>query len=870
MTGDWQRIRALFERASELPAARRAAWLDAEAGATGEIRREVDRLLTAAQVGATFLEPPGDATLAAHTAPPPALPARLGPFQVLERIGSVGMGTVLRARQDHPQREVAVKVVHAGFGSARLRERFQAEIDVLARLQHPGIAPVFEAGVEADGTAWFAMELLHDAAPITTHAQRGALDVAERLACFRAVCDAVQHAHQRGVIHRDLKPANILATPDGTVKVIDFGIARVVDADHRQRTLAGELLGTLAYMSPEQVEGGETDVRTDVYGLGVVLYELLAERRPFELEGMPLTAACRAIVERDAPAVRRDRPSLPPELDWIVARALRKDPGERYASVADLAADVDRCRRHEPVLAAPPGVAYRARKFVRRHRLAVAAGGIVLAVSIAAFVTTAIALVRTQHAEAAEREGRTAAEAANRRGTAALDFLLDVFASVNPSRDGRDIKMVDALARTAKDFDARLAGAPRIRAELGRTIGLSFLGLGKLDEAETHLRTCLSGYEREFGRDHAKTVRVAANLVQVLLERGQLDEAETLQQRTDAACEALPADDSLRVGIVINRANLQRARGDKVGAAATLRPLVDRLMVAKPDDRQTLVAMNLLAGVLHGLGKLDEAQPLYQAAVDGFAKRGEKDSPDALLALNNLGALRYSRGERETVLPLLEEVLATRRRVLGDSHPSTIGAMCNVASVHYGLGHFAPAAQGFRDALVAFGAYDKTDKDDQSVVQTLLANLATSERELEHLGEAIRLGERVLTVRTQKLGAGHDATLQTAAMVADAHRLARDFDRALAMFVDCRDRAQSASPPQWTNVYRAELGVARSLLGKADYAGAERSLLRCRELFDQAEGAAPVKGQLLRAEPLLVDLYLAWGKPEAAAHYREK
>ena len=853
MTSSWPRVRATFERALDLPPAARPAWVARELAGDAVAQHEVLRLLAAESAPPEFLAPP-------HAAPPP--PRRVGAFRLVSPLASGGMGTVWIAEQDEPQRRVAVKLMHEGLVAAAHAARFRAEGEILARLQHPGIAQVFGAGVEDSGVAWFAMELLADARPIT-EALRAA-PLAARLTAFVAACDAVQHAHERGVIHRDLKPANILRLADGAVKVIDFGIARVLDADHTQATREGELLGTLAYMSPEQVEGRDTDVRTDVYGLGVVLYELVTGERPFDLAGQPITVACRTIVERDAPTVRSRAPALPRELDWIVGRALRKDPTERYAGVAALAEDVRRLHRHEPVTAAPPGIAYRARKFVRRHRAFTAAAAVVLAVSIGAFATTAAALVRTQRAEAAERQGRRDAEAASQRAEAALAFLLSVFESVHPAEQGRDVRMVDALARAAATFDRELAAAPTIRAELGRTIGLALHGLGDLDQADAHLAESLAVHERCFGTDHAKTARLQVDVAALAIDRGRLDDAEAALARAAATLDALPADDPLRTACDLQRGNLLRARGERSAAITVLEPAVERLRRDAPDARQTLVACNLLAGVRQAEGDLDGAEALYRTAHDGFAARGEAESPDALVTTNNLLTVQNARGARAETVPEWERLIAARRRLLGEDHPTTIGTVVNFASVLFLLGRVDEAAMHFEAALAA---RSRTADDTDATVQTLLSGLAKIASVRGDLTAAARYGERVLAARRATFGDDHDLALLSATMLADVLRLQGAHDRALDLLRDTERRAAAASPPQWPHHYRARMGIAHTLLAKGVLDEAERLLLACRDEFARAEAASPLKGRLQRPEPVLAQLYRALGRDAEAEQF---
>jgi formylglycine-generating enzyme required for sulfatase activity len=394
----WAEIRAAFEAAAELPAEQRQAFLAARVGTDNELRREVDELLAAVDDSDGFLEPPPLGGFRVGT--------RIGRYEIVRALGSGGMATVYEAIQEQPHRRVALKVMRAGLGTTKALRRFQYESELLARLRHPGIALVHESGVLSDGvieTPWFAMELLDEALPITSFAERRQLSIDARLELFSQVCAAVHHGHQRGVIHRDLKPGNLLVEKGGQAKVIDFGIARTIDdelAESLALTMQGDIVGTLQYMSPEQVAGriDELDLRTDVYSLGVVLYELLTGALPHDLRGKPLPETSRIICESEPSRPSSRAPLLPRELDWIVLKAMAKEPERRYDTVDMLARDIGRFRRHEALTAGPPSAVYYLRKFVRRHRLAMTAAALLLATLIAGVVTTLVQKRRADRA----------------------------------------------------------------------------------------------------------------------------------------------------------------------------------------------------------------------------------------------------------------------------------------------------------------------------------------------------------------------------------------------------------------------------------------------------------------------------------------
>ena len=515
----FQRVQAAFLAARALPAGARAGFLDIECGGDPALRAEVEALLArdgptegvglldvpAVGLGAEALDAllpqaracPADAgrTSTEATGADPssagrrqrpgtstgALPAWVGSYRILGLLGEGGMGAVYRAEQRHPRRPVALKVVRPGLLSPRLRRRFELEAEVLGRLEHPGIAHIYEAGTADAGRGvpqpFFAMELV-EGRPLTDHARARRLNTAARLDLLARVCDAVQHAHQRGVVHRDLKPSNILVTEDGQPKVVDFGVARALDADVQGaaaaaatgHTEAGQVVGTLHYMSPEQA-GGEAhavDTRSDVYALGVVAYELLADRLPYTLAGRPLHEAVRAIREEEPDRLSSatgDR-ALRGDVETIVAKALAKEPARRYATAAELAADLRRHLNAEPIAARPPGTWYQLSKFARRNRAATVGAAATLAVLVAGVAVSAVFAVRATRASSDARTQRNTAVAAK---TAADDQARLATAAATRERQVR-LQLQGQQAALVSARDA--AEQNRLAAELRLAEGL--------------------------------------------------------------------------------------------------------------------------------------------------------------------------------------------------------------------------------------------------------------------------------------------------------------------------------------------------------------------------------------------------------------
>jgi WD40 repeat protein/predicted Ser/Thr protein kinase len=430
-----RRVEELFEQALDLEPARLAAFLDERCAGNAELRAAVEEMLRLdrrAQADDSFLRSPlarsrpqGDVGPTSLLQTPPAGPPAKGGappafplpvvarYRVVRLLSEGGMGTVYEAEQDNPRRTVALKVIRPGLASDFLLQRFAREAQILGRLHHPGIAQVYDAGVAAGGQPYFAMELIAGV-PLDRYAREQALDARGRLGLIARVCDAVQHAHEQGVIHRDLKPSNILVEPSGQPRVLDFGVARAADLDvtaAEGHTRTGQLIGTLSYMSPEQASGDPSalDPRGDVYALGVILYELLAHRLPYSLDGLPLPEAARVIREQEPSRLGSLDGHLRGDVETIVAKALAKDKARRYASAGELAADIRRHLANEPIRARPASALYQLRKFARRHKALVGAVLGVAAALVAGAVVSVLYAVRADHS--ARQAGENARQA---------------------------------------------------------------------------------------------------------------------------------------------------------------------------------------------------------------------------------------------------------------------------------------------------------------------------------------------------------------------------------------------------------------------------------------------------------------------------
>ncbi len=585
----WTRVKEVFGAALERRTRDRAALVADACGDDDEVRLEVERLLDQHTRATAFLEIPAAAHTpsdpVSSTTPGSGCPDRIGPYRVLEALGEGGMGTVYLAEQDHPRRTVALKVLRGGAASESTIRRFEHEAQALARLQHPGIAQVYEAGTSGSGPdrrPYFAMELVRGR-PLTEFAERHALGIRRRIELLIQVAEAVQHAHIKGVIHRDLKPANILVVEEEETerrrdeetknssliahrssrlaqpKVLDFGVARLTDSDLRvttHRTGAGQLVGTIPYMSPEQVAGDPlgVDTRSDVYALGVILFELLTRRLPHDVENKSLAEAARVIQDSAPSRLSRADRSLRGDLETIAGKALEKDKHRRYQSAADFAGDLRRYLASEPILARPPTTFYQLRKFAARNRVLVTAAAVVAAVLFAGVVGVTI---QWDRARAEARRARAAEEEAlsrlNTAGTAIglmVDFTEGELANL-PGATRARLK----LAEQSRDQVLRLAvgdeAARRMRqivAYAHQRVGEVKLVMGRVTEARDSFRASVAARETDLATnpDDPEARRSLAvgrwKLFEVAMAAGRLDDALADARFSAEAFQAIAAE----------------------------------------------------------------------------------------------------------------------------------------------------------------------------------------------------------------------------------------------------------------------------------------------------------------------------------------
>jgi serine/threonine-protein kinase len=840
----------------ELPVDARDVWLR-DRCPTG-IAAEVRALLDAYARADTFLERPAlDDTAAAgalegvfpvagaHAVP---IGARLGAYVITAHLGDGGMGQVFRARRadDQFDQQVAIKVVRAEIATPSMVERLRQERRILAALDHPNIARLLDGGVAADGRPYFAMEYVAGE-PITTYCDGKSLDVQQRLALFAAVCDAVQYAHQNLVVHRDLKPSNTLVTPEGQVKLLDFGIAKVLQAeDDETGRDAGEPLTRLGsgpmtpeYAAPEQVRGEAVTTATDVYALGALAYELLTGRGPHRLSSLTAAEVERAVTERDiarpSSAVSRATPGkhgemtpdaiasargtdphrlrrqLRGDLDTIVMTALQKDPARRYASAGAFVEDIRRFQKGRPIAARRDSVGYRSSKFVRRHAIGVTATALVLLSLVGGLIGMA------WQARVASREAAKAREVSR--------FLSSLFEVADPARtNATDVTALDLLNRGATRIETELAGQPDIQADMLLLVGRIYRDLGVYDRAQPLLERAMALRSASQGRNSVAVADAMAELARLWQDKGRSEEAERLQRDVLAIRRSGRRPDYAEVGKTLrDLASVLASRG-KHDEAEQLQREALALHEGSYGAEHVEIASDLegLQSILRVRGRSTEAIPIARRTLDMRMKLLGPDHLETATAMNNLAILLYEKWELPEAERLYRQVLAFDLRRLGEVHPNTATVTNNLAFVLRDRGQYDEAERLYRSALDLdrrlFG-------DEHPYVAQVMNNLAVLLAARGRDDEAERLFRESLAMFRRVYGDDHwrVGTVQgglAGVLSAKGDASAEQFFRTAVAHLE---RVLSPVHPSLEPVL---LGLARHLLGQGDPGAAEPLIRR--------------------------------------------
>jgi serine/threonine-protein kinase len=879
---DRRRVEELFEAALDRPPADRDRWLAGECGDDAELLREVRALLDASDRTSGLLERgPGSVARAALVEPPDR---RIGPYRLVAELGRGGMGVVHLGERDDGQfrQRVAIKLLLGGADAEELRHRFLTERQILASLSHPNIAQLLDGGVTAWQIPYLVMEYV-DGLPITAHCDRHRLDIDARLRLFQDVCTAVHYAHRNLVLHRDLKPSNILVTSDGRVKLLDFGIAKLLDPDflphplHVTRTGPGPM--TPQYASPEQVNGEPITTASDIYALGVVLYELLTGRLPYTAAALGLHELLAAVtgeqpdppsarvlavsaVESEPPWEARGTTSerlhrrLRGDLDAVVLMALRKEPERRYESVEQLAADVRRHLSGHPIVARRDAASYRLRRFVARHRWAMATAALLL-MMLAGYAVT----VTDQNRRI--RAALTQSVVDNTRATEMANLLISTFESGGDAAEDtalaalleRRLGRVEAAARQPRDRTRVLIALARIRRHLGEyaraaalleeALGLqdrlgddlladrsetrirladAYRNLDRLDEAEAILRRQIETDARRLGRNHPRVAWGLSELLYVLEEGAKYAAAEAVGREALGIRERLFGPDHPEVATsTIDLGLLLRRRGQFREAEMLLRRAVAMQRLFH-DDRswQVAEALNNLGLILVEIGRPRDAEPLLRESLETYRGIYGDHHPSVAVAMNSLARALSDQGHTSEPESLFARSLEIRRAAFGPNHPRVATALLALATHLLDRGDPVRAEPPLREALALWErTYARTHPD----VTRGYVTLARLLLEGGALDSAETLLQQALVAQDSALGPAHPHAAVT------SHHLAVTYAR------------------------------------RGAYAAAESLYLRAAAIYQaQLSAGAPRAGRL-RAE--LAELYTSWGRPEQALRYRQ-
>ncbi|GJM25926.1 MAG: hypothetical protein DHS20C16_23410 [Phycisphaerae bacterium] len=954
---DIRKAMAIFDEVCDLPPHERSGVLDRSCAGDTMLRSRVEQMLATEDDESAFLVESkhgvGARIVSEHLNANSAvgrMPDRIERYKIIRELGRGGMGVVYEAEQDAPKRRVALKLIQSTGMAPSLIKRFEREAFVLGQLQHPGIAHIYESGVaKVDGhpQPFLAMELVNGER-ITAYAKNRALNVRERLELMARVCDAVQHAHQKGVIHRDLKPANILvveqSTTSGTgtgtmsgnfsvddigqTKVLDFGVARLTDGDVQavtMQTTVGQIVGTLAYMSPEQVAGDPNgvDTRSDVYALGVVLFQLLTDRLPLDVSGVSVAEAARIIRDQDPTAVSTADRALRGDIETIVDKALEKDADRRYTSPAELSADLRRFLRDEPITARPASTLYQVRKFANRNRALV--GGVV-----ATFVALLVGLLGTGYylveareqfaraenerdeaiaaREEAEKQRKRTSKIAGFQANLLRDLRANEFGEnlirelqnelnsssatsddVGPEQSAENQLVIEALSevnstnvaravlsgmladRALKKINEGYTKDPVTESRLRYSVAQMYSNLGMLKEALDQSRLTLELEREHLGSDHKSTLASIDALALRYRQMGRVAEAEELFRESLRRRRRVQGDDhKLTLRTMGRLAALLHYKGDLGEAKKLMQTALDGSeRTYGPEDVRTLQRRNNYCALLLELGKIDEALACFQSVLETRERVSGLDHKQTIVVRNNLMGTLFKLGRFNEAEPVARDVLASNERVMGDKHPSTMMSMNNLGVVLLNQNRLNEAESLFRAAC---DSGRKSLNSEHEVRMKSTSNLIDALLALDRPAEAESYCHELIETRRSLDPPQPGLIAQTLEQLGQAHFQQKQYTDARDAWVECVELRADISNNHWlTNRARSQLGSALAALGQ--FNEAEALLLGSYRALDAQRDSIPlVAGAncLRDARQRIRELYQAWGKDHEADKWQDE
>ncbi|HEX6802356.1 MAG TPA: serine/threonine-protein kinase [Terriglobales bacterium] len=866
----WQRIQAVFHEASGLPEVERDGFVRARCGADQELAAEVLAMLKHDSGDGLLDRNLAETASQALSSPDPLAAKEFGAYRVIRLLGEGGMGTVYLAERKDLHTQVAVKVLRDAWLSPARRERFASEQRTLAQLNHPSIARLYDAAVLPDGTPYFIMEYI-EGVPLTHYCREKKCSIDERLGLFRAVCEAVLHAHGHAVIHRDLKPSNILVKADGGARLLDFGIAKQMESLDLQvdQTMTGLRLMTPAYASPEQIRGERIGIGTDVYSLGVILYELLAGEPPFDLSNLTPAEAASIIAEYDpgkpSAAVRRGGASRDSnafelsrtawaDLDVLCLTAMHKDPQRRYRSVEALIRDVDHYLRGEPLEARADTLGYRTAKFVSRNSNAVATATFVFAVIVAmiAFFTIRLAKARDAAMVEAARTQRI------------QQFMTNLFQggdeAAGPSDSLRVVTIVDRGVQQAKS----LSSDPKVQADLYENLGGIYQKLGKLDQADSLLRSALDERKTAYGTDSPEIAESLTALGRLRMDQGHLEEAEQLtRQGFEMESHYFPATHP-NVGkamVAYGEALAQRGFSDKALSMLEQAVQINSAPGVAPAD--LAAGLSALADAQYLAGHYESCKSLYLRLLEMHRKIYGERHPLVADDLSNLGAVQQDLGYYAESEKFDRQALEITQEYYGKDNPKTAAKLTSLGRALVFENKFDDGAAALEQALAiqerVYGAV-------HPLVAETLNELGNAASMRDHLDDAQEKFQRVVEIYKAIYGERHYTVGIAISNLAGISYDKKDYPRAEQLFREAVRIETESLGPDNVNTGIAQIKLGRTLLHEKRYQEAEVETLAGYE--NQKKQASGSNSFIRAARKDLVADYQAMNEPEKAAKYQ--
>jgi serine/threonine protein kinase len=876
----WRDMERLYHAALELEESARASFLKLACAGDDALELAVRSLLEHAEDAETFLEKPAlevaakelamsGGTHADIGAAGRPLPTAIGRYRIIRLLGEGGMGTVYEAEQDQPRRLVALKVIKPGLAAGERLWRFEHEAQALGRLQHPGIAQIYEASTADTGFGpqpYFAMELIRGLS-LQEYAKSNALNTRQRLALMVKICEAVNHAHQRGLIHRDLKPGNILVDETGQPKILDFGVARVTGSDEQatRQTDLGQLVGTLAYMSPEQVMADplEMDIRSDVYSLGVILYELLSGRLPYNVNHRPLHVALETIQRDDPTSLSSIDRQFRGDVETITGKALEKDKARRYASAADLGADIRRYLEDEPITARPPSSSYQLRKFARRHRGLMVGMAVVFMVLL---IGAGVSIWMAVRASRAEAEARAVSEFLQN------DLLAEASASAQAGPNAKPdphLEVRTALDRAATRIPGKFGKQPLVEASIRHTIGITYADLGLLPEAEQQLDLALAIRRRILKKNDPDTLTSMNRLAVVYRLEGKYAEAEPLRREFLEVRRRELGDlhpDTLNA--MNNLAVLYRYEGKFALAEPLYIQAVDSFRRLKVTNTQSLGAISNLAQLYRDEGKYAQAEQLYGEALAAAPHVYGEEHPSTMIITSNLAGLYLEEGKTAQAESLKRKVLDFDTRVLGAEHPYTLIDTTDMARVYLNQGKYPEAEATLKRVLETQRRVVGAGRPETLATVNLLGTVKFYEG--DYAG-AEQLFTEALEGDRRVLGKEHPGTLSSLVWLGRARLQQRRYVLAEPSFREAWNIYQRTRPETWQR-FNSQSLLGQSLAGARRYEDAEPLLISGYQGLIERWNKIPAisRPDVDSAGDSIVRLYEDWHKADQAAEWQSK